>query len=156
MSSDSALLKCGVPQGLLLGPELFTNYCSPTCEVAKSYGISAHYYADNTQLYAPFIPGETESTVLEKLRKRISYLRTWKNADRLKLHDIKTDFIIFDSAYNLKKVKTTTISISEEHITASSLVRSIGACMDKYLEMDIHIVNTHNDISCTKLETNQQ
>ena len=63
------------------------------------------------------------------------------NANRLKLNDSKIEFIIFGSAPNLKKVKTTTILIGQEHITASSSARNIGAYMDKHLEICVHISN---------------
>ena len=63
------------------------------------------------------------------------------NTNRLKLNDSKTEFVMFGSAPNLKKVKTTTISIGQEHITASSSACNVGAYMDKDLKMDVHISN---------------
>ena len=130
-----------MPQGSVLGPDLFTDYSSPICEITRSHGVSVHCYADDTQLYASFIPGETESSVLSKLQRCISDLRTWMNANRLKLNDSKTEFIIFGSSPNLKKVKTNTISIGQEHITALSSAHNICAYMDKHLEMKVHISN---------------
>jgi len=63
------------------------------------------------------------------------------NANKPKLNDSKTEFIIFGAEYNLKKVKTTTISIGKVHVTASSSVRNVGAYIVKRLKMDIHMAN---------------
>ena len=40
-------LNCGVPQGSVLGPLLFTIYCMP-------HHLKYHMYADDTQLYVDF------------------------------------------------------------------------------------------------------
>ena len=114
-SSDPAILECGVLQGSVLGPDLFTDYSSPICEITRCHGVPVHCYANDTQLYAPFSPGKTKFAVLNRLQRCISDLRTWMNANRLKLNNSKTEFIICGSAPNLKRVKTTTMSIGQEH-----------------------------------------
>ena len=40
--SDSVKLEHGVPQGLVLGPILFTLYTSPLGDICKKYGVDYH------------------------------------------------------------------------------------------------------------------
>ena len=47
-------LQCGVPQGSLLGPLLFTIYASNLFEDIKNYLPQSHAHADDTQLYLSF------------------------------------------------------------------------------------------------------
>ena len=62
-TSNVANLVWGVPQGSVLGPILFTTYTQPLGAIARRHGISASFYADDTQLYSVFDPSNPDETV---------------------------------------------------------------------------------------------
>jgi hypothetical protein len=68
VTSPPIFLTCGVPQGSVLGPVMFTLYNSPIHDIAVHHGISDQYYADNTD------------NMLNNTRPSSRLLMGWNNA----------------------------------------------------------------------------
>ncbi len=54
--SSAKDLRCGVPQGSVLGPILFCIYTSPLGDLLRSHNIRYHFYADDSEIYLAFTP----------------------------------------------------------------------------------------------------
>ena len=123
----------------MLGPDLFSDYSSPAAAIIRSFKVSVHCYADDTQLYRAFTPGEDELEVLGQMEQCISELRNWMSRNMLKLNDDKTEFIILGTDVSLKKVKIESIKVGNHEIKAVESVRNIGAMFDKRMKMKAQV-----------------
>ena len=117
-SSKPILLIFGVPQGSVLGPVKFSIYQGPVYEIAELHGVSSHLYADDTQLYFAFDINSPEDfdASIEKVENCIDDIRTWMTANKLKLNDDKTEFLVFSTSRNHHKVPNTPLSIGSSEI----------------------------------------
>ena len=81
-------LKFGMPQGSVLGLQLFTAYSSPLADIAKDHKLCDHYYADDTQLYItlkPISPIAVE-TALSQIHSCLQDIKHWMQTNWLKLN----------------------------------------------------------------------
>ena len=58
--SEERVLKCCVPQGFVLGPQLYCDNTIPLGTIITNFLISCHMYADDSPLY------ESESSKIEE------------------------------------------------------------------------------------------
>ena len=133
-------LDCNVPQGSVLGPGLFGDYCSPVADIFSKHGVEFHLYADDTQVYVSF-PLDQEARALDQLESCISEVRLWMAHNYLKLNDDKTEFMILGSKHLLNQVKTTSVTVGDTKVGASSSVRNIGATLDQSLKLDKQVAS---------------
>jgi hypothetical protein len=141
VKSQPLLLNCSVPQGSILGPELFSMYAAPVAKIIQKHGLKYHIYADDTQLYVFFNRGDIKDAV-QRIEACVAEIRTWMAANLLKFNDSKTEAILIGSHHQLKQQTAPVIHIGDVTVKPSTSVRNIGVQFDSSMCMEEHIIKT--------------
>ena len=139
-ASDPVKLSCGLPQGSYIGPTGFKLYIKPIVQIAKSYGISIHQYADDTQLYIEFEPGNVNE-VKSKMELCIAEMKQWLTVNYLKLNTDKTEVIVIGSRYKLSQVPDVSLIFENDEILPKHHVKNIGVIFDEMMSMSSQVNN---------------
>jgi hypothetical protein len=137
-SSELQVLECGVPQGSVLGPVLFTVYTSSLGQLLRSQDMDYHFYADDSEVYVLFNPKDINITV-QRLEKCITSVRQWMSQKCLKMNDSKTEVLLISSKQLSRKIDCPSIMIGDHQVEPSDVAKSIGVIMDKHASMEEHI-----------------
>ena len=134
--SDWTILKCGVPQGSVLGPMLFTLYTQPLIGILEKNNMHFHLYADDTQIYLSSDINDIPSS-LQKLENCIKDVRQWMLENKLKINDEKTELIIFTPPSLKDRIPTDNmhITVNGNRIDQCDKVKNLGVVMDKHMTM---------------------
>ena len=118
----SVFLDYGVPQGSVLGPVLFLLYTSDLVELVRSFGLLAHAYADDLQVYCHMNVG-SEQVMLQRFRDCADSVSRWMSSNRLKLNPSKTELIWFYSGRRQLSFVENDIVLLGNRITSVHTVR---------------------------------
>ena len=137
--SEFASIVCGVPQGSVLGPLKFCLYMLPPSAILRFHKIGYHVYADDTQIYVSF-KCDDPSQALGKINACISDIRRWMILNKLKINDVKTEFIVFRSPMLKHDLSDRSVNVGGNVIKPSEKVRDLGVILDQTLSfIDDHI-----------------
>ena len=124
--SSEHISSCRVPQGSVLGPLLFVMYTTPLSTLISSLSLNHHLYADDTQLFFSFHPGNFDSSIAH-LQTALKHISSWMSPNLLTLNFSKTEFFIIGLKKHFSKIDFCTQPwIFDENLTFSDQISSLS------------------------------
>ena len=139
--SDSKAIKCGVPQGSILGPLLFLLYVNDLVNVSQI--LLPILFADDTNI---FITDKSLENAIKVMNVELSKIVDWLNTNKLSLNLTKTHFMVFKSK-NHQTASPTKLSINDYIIEEVEQTKFIGVILDCKLDWSKHIMHLKNKVS---------
>uniref|UniRef100_A0A3Q3FRJ7 Reverse transcriptase domain-containing protein n=1 Tax=Labrus bergylta TaxID=56723 RepID=A0A3Q3FRJ7_9LABR len=133
-SSSTSNITCGVPQGSVLGPILFSIYMLPLGQIIERHNVSFHCYADDTQIYLPLRPEDPRS--LAAVRNCLNDINCWMAQNFLQLNNSKSEIIVFNPPNTTHISKS---SLGPLFTNVQPTARNLGVTFDCNLTFESHI-----------------
>ncbi|CAB4029995.1 Hypothetical predicted protein, partial [Paramuricea clavata] len=125
--SSERLIKCGVPQGSILGPLLFLLYINDLPECLNI--TRPQLFADDTNLTAS---GDSMNDAEFAVNSDLENLRNWLIANKLSLNVAKTEFMLIGSKRMIKDSHPN-IFIENKQIKQVYECKTLGIIVDQHL-----------------------
>ena len=125
--SNSFPLPQEVAQGSFLGPLLFSIYASKLFQVIEKHLLDVHAYADDAQLYLSFEPDNVvgQAAALDAMQRCIRDERSWMIMEKLKINDVKTEFMIDGTRHQFEKVNIDHLTIGDTRVSSVTGLHNI-------------------------------
>ena len=127
-SSDYQEIKCGVPQGSILGPLLFLIYINDINKVSS--GCQCKMYADHTVFY---FSHSNCRTAYNQVQCDLNHLGTWCEENQLTINIRKTKSMIFCSKNMMRNITLPKLKINSKDTEFVKAFKYLGVKLDNQL-----------------------
>ena len=132
--SRRKLVKCGIPQGSILGPLLFLIL------VGKIKYSSARLFADGTTLT---VSGKSIHDAEAAINRDLANVKQWVSANKLLLNLVKTEYLLrpIGSRHNIKTLFSEPIvHVGDKLIKRVRETKALGVYVDEFSSCKIKLI----------------
>ena len=121
--TNSLTIKCGVPQGSILGPLLFIVYVNDLYRASNI--LKPIMFADDTNL---FCSGKHIKTLFQTANIELEKIAIWFQANKLSLNESKTKFTLFHESWDKDNLplKLPILEINNFEIKRTTSIKFLG------------------------------
>ena len=135
VTSKTAPVTSGVPQGSVLGPILFISYSAEVVATVQHQGFKVHAFADDLQIY-----GSTAQNGVADLMARMSIciecVASWMSSNRLRLNPSKTKLIWQGTSRRLLHCEGLGMTVCGADVRPVECVRDLGVLIDSNMTLE--------------------
>ena len=136
-------MRCGIPQGSILGPLLFTIYINdlPSCNLFSK----PRMYADDTTLTSSV---EDPYVLEHKMNCDMNLIQSWRTANKLTLNVKKTNYMLIGNNFMFSQIHDdSTFKVHNTPLDRVNKHKNLGVYIDETLNLRPHINATSKKIS---------
>ena len=131
--SSTQTIKCGVPQGSILGPLFFILYINDLPRASKL--TEPLLFADDTSI---FFSNSNPNYLENVLNNELLNIDIWLKCNKLSINVQKTSYVIFRPSQR-KVNHNFSLSFGGQPLTQSNVTKFLGVYLDEHLTWKYHI-----------------